>query len=78
MHRMLSALVVAALGCGGGTSGPDAPPDAPECRALGTCDWLDDYQRTIVGAARGRADIAPGVRLLHRASVAERDATRRT
>ena len=58
---------------------PDARPDAAPvagCAPLGECVWLDDYQRRIVGALSGAEDIAPGLRLAHRASVAERDATR--
>ncbi|MBL9020351.1 MAG: Zn-dependent exopeptidase M28 [Myxococcales bacterium] len=57
---------------------PDAAPDAAAgaCAPLGECAWLDDYQRRIVGALSGAEDIAPGLRLAHRASVAERDATR--
>jgi Zn-dependent M28 family amino/carboxypeptidase len=54
-----------------------AVPDAPEaCVPLGTCDWLDSYQRTIVGTLAGVEDISPGVRITHRFSVAERDAAR--
>ncbi|HLL25925.1 MAG TPA: M20/M25/M40 family metallo-hydrolase, partial [Kofleriaceae bacterium] len=54
----------------------DAAPDASACTALGPCAWLDGYQRHIVGALAGGEDITPGVRLTHRASVAERNATR--
>jgi Zn-dependent M28 family amino/carboxypeptidase len=52
------------------------PPDASVCVPLSTCDWLDGYQRAIVGALSGETEIAPGLRLLHRASVPERDAAR--
>lgn len=76
MRRILPALLVAALGCGDGTATPDAPPDAPECTALGTCVWLDDFQRRIVSDLAGETEVAPGVRLLHRQSVAERDSAR--
>jgi Zn-dependent M28 family amino/carboxypeptidase len=73
-----------AAGCGKDPAATDAapaadatPPDASEaCVPLGTCDWLDSYQRTIVGTLAGVEDIAPGVRITHRASVAERDAAR--
>lgn len=51
-------------------------PDASMCTPLATCDWLDGYQRHIVGALSGAEDIAPGVRLAHRASASERDAAR--
>lgn len=51
-------------------------PDASVCVPLGGCDWLDGYQRRIVGALSGAEDISPGVKLAHRASVAERDAAR--
>jgi len=77
MRRTLPALlIVAALGCDGGTAAPDAPPDAPACTALGECSWLDEYQRRIVSDLAGETEVAPGVRLLHRQSVAERDAAR--
>jgi len=76
MRRTLPVLLVTALGCGGGGSAPDAPPDAPECNALGTCVWLDDFQRRIVSDLAGETEVAPGVRLLHRQSVAERDSAR--
>jgi hypothetical protein len=76
MRRSLSAVVVTALGCGGAPAAPDAPPDAPECNALGTCVWLDEYQRRIVSELAGETEVAPGVRLLHRQSVAERDTSR--
>ena len=66
------------------TVDPDAPPtptpDAaiipPDCAPLGECAWLDGYQRRIVGSLSGEQDIAPGLKLSHRASVAERNATR--
>ena len=76
MRRTISALLVTALGCGGGTAGPDAAPDAPECTALGTCVWLDEFQHRIVSDLAGETEVAPGLRLMHRASVAERDAAR--
>ena len=69
MRRTISALlVVTALGCGGGAASPDAPPDAPECNALGTCVWLDEYQRRIVSELAGETEVTPGLRLMHRAS----------
>jgi hypothetical protein len=58
---------------------PDAAADAapvPGCAPLGECSWLEGYQRRIVGALSGVEDISPGLRLSHRASVAERDASR--
>jgi hypothetical protein len=57
---------------------PDgAMPDASSgCVPLAACDWLDGYQRRIVGALSGAEDIAPGVRLAHRASIGERNAAR--
>jgi Zn-dependent M28 family amino/carboxypeptidase len=45
------------------------------CRAA-RCRGLVAYQRRIVGALAGAQDISPGLRLAHRASVAERDAAR--
>lgn len=82
MKRALALFVT--VGCGGNPATLDDAPaqptdasaDASTCVPLSACDWLDDYQRTIVGALSGERDIAPGVRLLHRASIAERDATR--
>lgn len=53
-----------------------APPDASGCAPLADCDWLAAYQRRIVGVLAGAEDVTPGVRLAHRASVAERDAAR--
>jgi Peptidase family M28 len=52
------------------------PPDAAGCAPTADCDWLVAYQKRIVGALSGNEDIAPGVKLLHRASVAERNAAR--
>ena len=49
---------------------------AAGCSALGSCDWLDGYQRRIVAQLAGGAEITPGLTLLHRASVSERDAAR--
>lgn len=54
----------------------DVTPDAATCVPLGACDWLDGYQRHIVGALAGAEDITPGVRLSHRASSGERDIAR--
>ena len=72
MRRLLFILAA----CGGSSSTPDAPPittDAPPDAAV---DWLDAYQRRIVGALSGEQEISPGARLAHRASVAERNAAR--
>ncbi len=76
MRCTISVLLVTALGCGGASAEPDAAPDAPECSALGTCAWLDEYQHRIVSDLAGETEIATGLRLMHRASVAERDAAR--
>ena len=46
------------------------------CTPLGPCEWLDNYQRRIVGALSGQDDIAPGIKLAHRASIGERNAAR--
>lgn len=53
-----------------------ATPDASVCVPLMQCDWLDGYERHIVAALAGAEDVTPGVKLAHRASVAERDAAR--
>lgn len=77
--RFHLGLVVAFAACGdsGGTArDADVQMDASVCVPLATCDWLDAYQRRIVGALAGTEDIAPGIRLSHRASVGERDAAR--
>src|SRR5687767_11830769 len=56
---------------------PDVAIDGPAvCTPMGPCDWLASYQRRIVGSLSGERDISPGLRLAHRASVAERDAAR--
>src|SRR5262245_48910293 len=60
----------------------DAAPTPPEvdasvCTPLMTCEWLTPYQRHIVGSLAGAEDISPGLRLAHRASVGEREATRK-
>jgi hypothetical protein len=77
------------IACSGGSSpvdmtgdaaiskdGTAAMPDASVCTAVGACDWLDGYQRHIVGALSGAEDVTAGVRLMHRASVGERNVTR--
>lgn len=77
--------IVALVGCSSSPApATDAPPtvdtappaDASVCEPLGTCDWLDAYQRHIVGSLAGEREISPGVTLLHRASPQERDAAR--
>ncbi|HEY5946596.1 MAG TPA: M28 family peptidase [Kofleriaceae bacterium] len=87
MHRVVIAVALA----GACSSTPameqgmaDAPPghadaataDAPDCVPLQSCSWLDSYQRHIVGALAGAEDVTPGVRLLHRASISERNTAR--
>jgi hypothetical protein len=52
----------------------DAAPRT--CAPVGECEWLDSYQRRIVAALAGAEEIAPGVTLVHRASVSARNATR--
>lgn len=53
----------------------DAP--APrECDTPDACDWIEPYQREVIGRLAGREEVAPGVTLAHRASVAERAAAR--
>lgn len=52
------------------------PPDAAGCVPTQDCAWLAADQQRIVGALAGRDEIAPGIKLAHRASVAEREATR--
>jgi hypothetical protein len=51
-------------------------PDAATCVPLVACDWLEGYERHIVGALAGAEDITPGVKLAHRASIGERDVAR--
>ena len=82
------ALVLALAACGSDSPremmpAADAPkmidaalPDAAGCAPLGDCDWLVAYQRRLVGALAGAQDISPGLKLTHRASVAERNASR--
>src|SRR5688572_7107523 len=83
MIRRASLLVLAACSNAPRETPADAPPiiadapaDASTCVPLATCDWLDSYQRRIVGALSGERDISPGVRLARRASVGERNAAR--
>ncbi len=79
-----AAILIALAGCGSSAAhdpdaGPiDTTPDAPavDCVPLSHCIWLEAYQREIVGALAGAIEIAPGVTLAHRASIAERDAAR--
>jgi Zn-dependent M28 family amino/carboxypeptidase len=78
-------MIVAIASCGGSSPGDmsagddaapaqhDAPPVADDAP---TNDWLVEYQRRIVGSLSGEREIAPGVTVAHRASVAERNATR--
>lgn len=46
------------------------------CMPLGTCDWLDGYERHVVAALSGAEPIAPGMTITQRASVSARDAVR--
>ena len=63
---------------GDATAQPDmaVTPDAAVCVPFSGCDWLDSYERHIVAVLAGTEDVTPGVRLAHRASVAERDLAR--
>jgi Zn-dependent M28 family amino/carboxypeptidase len=79
------AWILVIVGCGSppgpAPAGDDVstPGDSDEvgdCVPLGECVWLEDYQRAIVGSLAGEREIAPGVRLAHRASVDERAAAR--
>ncbi len=85
--RLMARLVLVACGaCGGAGNNPmsDSPPqpidaassDGSTCTPPNTCDWLEPYQRTIVATLAGETEITPGIRLLHRATASERDATR--
>lgn len=82
MRRLL--LTLALIGCSEPSSTPrdgalddDATIDASTpCTALGECAWLADYQRRIVGTLGGTLEIAPGILLQHRASIAEREYAR--
>lgn len=88
MVRLAASILLFLVGCGSSSLGDmrDAAageqsdvapmPDGAGCVPLGQCDWLVDYQRRIVGALSGAEDIAPDLKLAHRASVAERNATR--
>jgi len=83
-----AGLLVAFAACNGGSSHRDAQQgmddaavipmiDAPPaCMAIGPCEWLDTYQRHIVAVLAGAEDITPGVKIAHRASIAERNAAR--
>jgi hypothetical protein len=72
------ALLLFATACGapGAASVDAAFEDASVCVPLATCDWLAAEQHRIVRALAGVDEVAPGVRLAHRASPTERDAAR--
>lgn len=85
----VALLALSASGCGDdhGATGDDAPPDAERivdsappdaasCTAPEDCVWLEEYLREIVGKLAGAREIADGVTLTARASVAERMVTR--
>lgn len=76
--RHAALLVLFVVGCGDGGATPSDAPSGPVDAAPGChpCEWLDEYQRRIVNQLAGGAEIAPGLTLEHRASVAERDAVR--
>jgi len=61
-----------------GTAALDAPPYDAGCapRVLSPPPWLDEYEREIVGTLSGEREIAPGVRLAERGTVASRDRAR--
>lgn len=76
---MLRYLPLAILvGCGDPPALPAdaAVPGVPGCVPFAECEWLDGYQRRIVGALAGAEEISPGLRLMHRTTVMERDAAR--
>jgi len=82
MRRCLPLLLLAACGSPSG-DGSDAgaadaqvEPDAATCTTPAACDWIEAYLREIVGKLSGETEIAPGVTLTARESVAERDAVR--
>jgi hypothetical protein len=54
----------------------DASPDAAPCPSLDSCGWLIGYQQEIVGKLSGQREIAPGVTLTRRASIADRTTAR--
>jgi Zn-dependent M28 family amino/carboxypeptidase len=75
------AWLLVLVGCGNPPGGDDDPPPADtapaeSCTPLAECTWLEDYQRAIVGALAGATEIAPGVTLAHRESIAERSIAR--
>lgn len=79
---MSRAALILCIGCGSTAAIEpipidDAPgPDASSCVPLAGCDWLDGYQRAIVGKLSGELEISPGTKLAHRFSDVERDAVR--
>ena len=81
---MRRLLLLALAGCSepsstprDGATGDTTTVDAAvSCTALGDCAWLADYQRRIVSALGGSLEIAPGITLQHRASIAEREYAR--
>ncbi len=83
MRRVVFALGLALAGCNDpATATPDAAPtiepDAPAMQldAPSGGDGLVDYEKRIISQLTGAAEISPGLTLVHRASVAERNAVR--
>lgn len=84
MFRLAPVLML--LASCGGSSPADMPAggdddatgqgDAATAMPDAESDWLVDYQRRIVGSLSGAEEVTPGLTLLHRASVSERNATR--
>ncbi|MBL8627456.1 MAG: M28 family peptidase [Myxococcales bacterium] len=71
------ALALAVAACADDAPG-DGPDAAATCRAPTAAPaWLDGYLATTIAKLSGAADVAPGVRLADRATVARRAAAQR-
>jgi hypothetical protein len=86
----IAITVVASCGGDDGVTAIDAelPPDGDlpldaavdanlsTCIAPADCSWIEEYERGIIAKLAGAEEIAPGLTIAHRASVAERNAAR--
>ncbi len=86
--RVLATLLLSLAACDGSVSPPrattvDATVDATIDATADTTnsspdagEWIEAYQREVIGRLAGTTEISPGVTLAHRASVTERSAAR--
>ncbi|MBP9206116.1 MAG: M28 family peptidase [Kofleriaceae bacterium] len=63
-------------GAGGAAVDGAVDADALACTGADACAWLDDYLRELVSALAGQVEIAPGLTVTGRETLAERSAAR--